>query len=66
MTVSPQEIRDLRKRMGWSQDDLARRVLVHQITISRWENGFRSPGGRTAERIRQFIDGTPEQTDAAA
>jgi transcriptional regulator with XRE-family HTH domain len=30
--------------MGWSQNELAREILVHPQSISRWETGDRLPG----------------------
>lgn len=32
-------MRIARERMGWTQGDLARRVGVHQKTVSSWETG---------------------------
>lgn len=33
------ELRDLRARFAWSQQDLADRVGTSQPTVARWENG---------------------------
>lgn len=37
-------IRLRREMLGWSQNELAREILVHPQTVSRWETGERLPG----------------------
>jgi len=32
-----QKVKDLRKRKGWAQEDLAREISVSLSTIQRWE-----------------------------
>lgn len=41
----PAAIRDRRVALGWSQQDLADRLMVTQSTVARWESGTRIPGG---------------------
>lgn len=38
-----QRLRELRKKAGLTQEELAERVDVHLNTISRWENGIDTP-----------------------
>ena len=58
--LSGREIRFLRKRMDWTQADLARLIGVDAQTVARWEKGeSRVPG--PADRIirvayREFAD----------
>ena len=33
-----EKVRELRKRKGWAQEDLAREMSVSLSTIQRWEN----------------------------
>lgn len=50
--LSPQEIRLLRKWLGWSGQDFARHFGVTATTVSRWESvEDPSPMGGTAERL---------------
>ena len=70
------EIRFIRNAMGWSQDQLGRRLGVAVETISRWENskkpvGYQSElalrflvlaGGEVAERIDSGAD-LPSRVD---
>lgn len=38
-------VRELRRRLGVSQQQLARRLGVRQQTVSEWETGLYSPKG---------------------
>jgi putative zinc finger/helix-turn-helix YgiT family protein len=50
--LAPQEIRFLRKWLGWSGQDFARHFGVTPTTVSRWERlEDPSPMGGTAERL---------------
>ncbi len=50
-----EKVRELRKVMGWTQEDLARQVPVSLPTVQRWERG-RPPRGLAAKRalVRLF------------
>ena len=37
------KIMELRKRSGWSQEDLAGRLGVSRQAVSKWENGTSEP-----------------------
>ena len=41
--MSPASLRKLRKRLGLSQQGLARRLGIARATVTRWENGTRRP-----------------------
>ena len=43
MDWNPEKIKKLRKRMGWSQADLARKLSIDCKTIQSWEDGFSCP-----------------------
>ena len=43
-TMSAEDLRDLRIRLGLNQGLLADRLGVTQPTLSRWEAGKRQPG----------------------
>jgi len=46
-----QKVRDLRRRKGWAQEDLAREMGVSLSTIQRWEN----KGGNTTRLARREL-----------
>lgn len=48
------EVRYLRNTMGWSQEQLGRRLGVTVETISRWENA-RKPVGYQSELALRFL-----------
>mgnify|MGYP003580238130 CR=1 FL=1 len=48
--LTPEEIRFLRKYLGWSGGDFAEYMGVAPETVSRWENGS-TPMGPLAERL---------------
>lgn len=52
--LTPEEIRYLRKYLGWSGADFARHIGVGPATVSRWENGS-TPMGTTSERFLRLL-----------
>jgi putative zinc finger/helix-turn-helix YgiT family protein len=48
------EVRFLRKWLGWSGQDFARRMGVTAETVSRWENE-REPTGGTSDRLLRLM-----------
>lgn len=58
--MTPDEIREWRDRMGWSQPRLAEAIGVHPMTVSAWERGTQEPPPylRLAlERLAQRTEG---------
>jgi ribosome-binding protein aMBF1 (putative translation factor) len=43
MDWNPNQIKKLRKRMGWSQADLAQKLALDCKTVQSWEEGFSCP-----------------------
>ena len=63
-------IRNLRKTKGWSQEELAIKLNVVRQTISKWEKGLSVPDSEMLIRIAEELDttvgvllGEPEFTD---
>ena len=52
--LAPQEIRFLRKHMGWSATDFARHMGKSPETVSRWENAKLTMGA-TADRLLRMM-----------
>lgn len=41
----PDRIKALRRRRGWTQEDLARRLKTRRETVADWERGKHHPRG---------------------
>ena len=52
--LAPPEIRFLRKYLGWSSADFAKRTGTRPETVSRWENG-RTLMGPQADRLLRLL-----------
>ena len=50
------KIVSLRKRAGWSQEELAERVFVTRQAISRWETGETTPNVETLKLLSQLFN----------
>jgi DNA-binding transcriptional regulator YiaG len=42
-TPAPQSIRELRARLGLTQEEFAHAIAVTVSTVNRWENGHANP-----------------------
>ena len=63
--LAPSEIRFLRKHVGLSSVDLAKRMGVTRETVSRWESGGK-PMGAVADRLLRLIVVTHEPPESYA
>jgi transcriptional regulator with XRE-family HTH domain len=54
-------LKELRKRRGLSQVDLARRLGLHQSLISQYECGYLRLHGALLVRLAQALDTTPDE-----
>jgi len=45
------KVKELRKKMGWAQEDLARQINVSLSTIQRWEG----KGAKPTRHVRQEL-----------
>ncbi|MFQ5849295.1 MAG: helix-turn-helix domain-containing protein [Candidatus Binatia bacterium] len=48
------ELKGIREKMGWTQKELAKRLDVHRLTISRWEQ-YHVPIPRVVEIVLEKI-----------
>lgn len=49
-------IKELRKKNGLSQLDLARQLSVNQTTISQWERGTTSPAASNLSKLTKILN----------
>ena len=54
--MSPKKLRKLRERVGLSQEELARRLGVTRVTVTRWENGTRRPSKIAELALRNITE----------
>jgi transcriptional regulator with XRE-family HTH domain len=52
----PEAIRLLRKKVGLSQADLAKRIDTTTFTISRWETGRREPNSAAMRKLAKVAE----------
>lgn len=50
-----------RKQAGLRQEDLAKKLRVHQTTISSWEVGVRRPKRKNLKKIAKFYGCTVDE-----
>jgi len=48
-------LRELRKSRKLTQEELAKELEVHQMTISQWERDAREPDIKTLKKIAEFF-----------
>jgi len=58
--LAAEEIRFLRKWLGWSGSDFAKRMGTAPETVSRWENG-KTPIGPQADRLLRVLVSRSDQ-----
>jgi transcriptional regulator with XRE-family HTH domain len=54
--MKPEEIKSIRTRLGYSQQDLAALLGVSFATVNRWENGKAKPQKDRIERLRSLLE----------
>lgn len=59
MTRIGTRIRELRKRAGLTQEELASRIGVAGSTVASWETDYRQPGVDMLPRLAEALDTAP-------
>ena len=49
-------VKSLRRRMGWSQTDLARRLELSCSDVQSWEAGFSEPSSKYTQLLKLLFD----------
>jgi len=52
-----------REAVGWSQEELGKRLGSRQVTISRWETGETTPSPYFREKLCRLFNQAPEELD---
>ena len=56
--MTPEAINELRARLGLTQKELATRLKVDTLTVSRWERGVQTPTLRAITKMQRLINNT--------
>lgn len=59
--IDPEMLREVRKQLGLSQEDLARELGVSFASVNRWENRQASPSKLARAQIDMFCTEMTEQ-----
>jgi transcriptional regulator with XRE-family HTH domain len=59
------QIRLLRKQIGYTQEDFAKLVGVSFVTVNRWENGVSQPSRLAWQKILELEENPPEKKVAS-
>jgi DNA-binding transcriptional regulator YiaG len=62
--LSGAEIRELRKRLGLTQEEFAHAVAVTFSTVNRWENGHAKPSKLARRAIEALAANKPNSVQA--
>lgn len=52
--MRPEQIKNLRRVFGWSQQKLAEQIGVSLMTVLRWEKGYTEPSPLALEKLERL------------
>ncbi len=52
--MTADEVQELRRRLGLTQEQMAHELGVSWTTVSRWENGHFRPSGLALQALRKL------------
>lgn len=55
MKKEPIDIKAIRLKLGFTQEDLARRLGLALSTVSKWEQGVTNPSRLALEKLERFL-----------
>jgi DNA-binding transcriptional regulator YiaG len=55
MKIETIDIREMRVKLGFTQEDLARKLGLALSTISKWEQGVTSPSRLAREKLEKLF-----------
>ncbi len=50
------KVKELRKKMGWAQEDLAREIPVSLSTVQRWEGKGAKPARHSRRELQRLFE----------
>jgi transcriptional regulator with XRE-family HTH domain len=61
MMIFSKKLKEIRKKQGFSQDQLANAIGVHKSHVSRYERGLALPSIEVAQKIAETLDVSIDQ-----
>jgi len=55
MKNEPVDIKSMRLKLGFTQEDLARKLGLALSTVSKWEQGLFSPSRLAREKLERLV-----------
>jgi putative transcriptional regulator len=55
MKIEPVDIKTIRLKLGFTQEDLARKLGLALSTVSKWEQGLTSPSRLAREKLEKLL-----------
>ena len=55
MKSEPIDIKSIRHQLGFTQEDLARKLGLALSTVSKWEQGVTSPSRLAREKLEKLL-----------
>jgi DNA-binding transcriptional regulator YiaG len=55
MKNEPVDIKSIRLRLGFTQEDLARKLGLALSTVSKWDQGVTSPSRLAREKLEKLL-----------
>jgi putative transcriptional regulator len=55
MIKKPIDIKTIRLKLGFTQEDLARKLGLSLSAVSKWEQGVTSPSRLAREKLERFL-----------
>ena len=57
------KVKELRRKKGWAQEDLAREIGVSLSTVQRWENKGGNPTRLARRELKKLFDAAGVSTE---
>jgi len=62
--MTAQQIKSIRRRLGWPQERLARELGLSYSSISRWERGETTPSPAAMRLLSDLLRSAPRKTES--
>ena len=52
--MTGKEVKELRKKLGYTQQELADKIGVDRVTVAYWENGMKHPSNLAMRQLARL------------